>query len=612
MNFYSLRKKRIAAAVFGAAVSLVLTVQNTALPYIQANALTVAEDTDEEEQDNNVSAEVLDDVFGEVVLYRWERMKNNNYPKDNDPHPVLIFWGATRSKVMNPVAPSDIYLDSAHAVIEGANWFGRDGNGDYPLSKYDYGNPNKNTNPYGAAALKLHDTANYTELKDSAAVRYSNVFYTKSDYNCMYAQYTGIEKETKCPYFTLRLSNGSGSVPSSMSDYVINLPTAGETGMQETGQLKITRGNERAPGYEDIVFKYESDHGLFHIMDANESDNDVYMVSQDGYAIAEVKYEHFGGMASSQFTAEAETADIYFGETYRYSAIRESVDIEKGQIVSVTPSQYADAEGNSQKQNGVIIPNGTTITVHEGGVLAVSGDLINNGTIINDGGTILIKDGGNIYPFRTGVDVEKNGCGTIKCLGGDIIIRPGGALYAGLNDEGGSIVPFHLDEGSTLINQGLLVYGAMKLGQNARVELHENSHTYGSWFMANYKHDSAYVGTISEEQEKQSRKKAADLGYCRFDYDRASGVVNLYSFEPTAQDDMLSKFNSYFLEDSFSGMSGQIKETESNDFINEQGLYLDSHVDDKTMPRVFCSSAAAKFKDPCYNGETPKLGELVI
>ena len=49
--------------------------------------------------------------------------------------------------------------------------------------------------------------------------------------------------------------------------------------------------------------------------------------------------------------------------------------------------------------------------------------------------------------------------------------------------------PFYLDGNSTLINMGLLVYGAMKLGNYANVELYETSRTYGS--MYNYKKGSS-------------------------------------------------------------------------------------------------------------------------
>ena len=135
MKLISFRKKRIMCSVLCAAMALLTAVQSTAVP---CNTVYAAESSSTaDEGSNNVSSELLKDVLGEIVLYRWVKYNGSNYPKDKEWHPLLTLWGASKSKVMNPSAPEDIYLQDAHEVIDGAKWFGRDGNGNFPLSHYN-------------------------------------------------------------------------------------------------------------------------------------------------------------------------------------------------------------------------------------------------------------------------------------------------------------------------------------------------------------------------------------------------------------------------------------------------------------------------------------------
>lgn len=202
----------------------------------------------------------------------------------------------------------------------------------------------------------------------------------------------------------------------------------------------------------------------------------------------------------------------YNGEKLRYSAFRSSFSLKNHQVMSITKSTYIDDTGSKEAQQGVILPKGKSITVNKGCVLSVSGSFINNGTIIVNGGTLIIKDGGTIYPFLPGTNPAENGCGSIRCLNGDIIIEKGGALYAGLTDQNGSIVDFNLDNNSTLINQGLLVYGNMRLGQYARVELYENSTTYGGYYQMAMKIKKT-SGVKSGEEMQKVKAEAAENGY---------------------------------------------------------------------------------------------------
>ena len=613
MKKLSLRKRHIFCSVLSAAVAMLTAVLSTAVPYRPVYA---AQTGSTDEETHEVGGEILNDVLGELVFYRWQKMTKDNYPKDGKWHPVLTFW-ANNSKVLNAVAPEDVYLEDSHPVIEGANWFGRNGIGDFPLSHYndERFSANKGTNlnvePIGAAALKAHDTANDKELRNNAG---KDVFYTSGDKNCMFVKYAGIEDETKCPYFTIRLSNGKGSDPksgsNSMGDYVINLINGKEYASGKSvasGKMMLTSGDARANGYEDIVFQTQ-DNGLVKIFDSNYDYSDVELVLQDGYFIGEAVFG-WSGFMNNQFTADADSCTVYFGEAFRYSAIPEDTTVNAGQILSISPTDYVDAKGNEQSQNGVMLPNGRTLTVEKGGILCISGDFINNGTIINNGGTILIKEGGNLFPFRTGSVPAKNGCGTVKCLGGDIIINKGGALYAGMNDESGNIVPFYLDENSTLINQGLLVYGSLRLGESARVEAFSGSKTYGSWYMADISQDQTNTKNIDDEMKNKIMKQMKDVGELCY-YDEKAEVIVSLNIHSTRQLDMLPKYNSYFLNNNAGSVPSQLKQSSTSFPGFNEGAYLPEGISETKKPH-FLASSSATVNDP-YSDSRLKRESLTI
>ena len=594
MKKLSLRKKRTLCTVLCAALAMLTAAQSIAVP----ENIAYAVQTSGEEETNNVGGQVLDDVLDEIILYRWVKYNGNNYPKDKNWHPMLTLWGSGKTKVMNPSAPGDIYLQDSHEIIEGAKWFGRDGNGIYPLSNYNdtrvgpYSGTNLNVDPIGAAALRAHDTANYKEISNGVN---KDVFYTTSSYNCTFARYAGIEEKTKCPYFTLTLSSGekaqTNSVASMRSEFVINLPNGRELGGQKSGQLKITKGDSRAPGYEDIVFQPDG-YGQYHIFDYNISNPNVYLVLQDNFFIGESKFDFGGGYLNDQYTSDADTCDIYFGETFRYSAVAEDTTVGSGQVLSIAANDYIDAKGNEQSQNGVMLPVGKTITIEKGGILSISGDFINNGTIINNGGTVLIQKGGNIFPFRTGSTPSKNGCGTIKCLGGDIIIKQGGALYAGLNDETGNLVPFYLDENSTLINQGLLVYGSMRLGESARVECYNGSKTFGSWFMGDMQETNLDCSKLTSSQLETVKKSFEERGF-NYIYNEGTKIFTYLELKQNEQLDMLSKYNQNFLENKTDSLKGVLMPAGNASLMVGEGAYVPSNVSEAKLPHFLVGTTAS-------------------
>ena len=133
--------------------------------------------------------------------------------------------------------------------------------------------------------------------------------------------------------------------------------------------------------------------------------------------------------------------------------------IDTGDIYTMGGGKYTDVYGNEHESSGVILKEGYTIHIKEGGVLAVTGNLLNNGKIINEGGTIIVKEGGMISPF--GQTKE----GTIECKkmtsagpAGDMIIMKGGRVYTiADNDKTSAKAPtLTLSGGATVINYGIL------------------------------------------------------------------------------------------------------------------------------------------------------------
>ncbi len=112
-----------------------------------------------------------------------------------------------------------------------------------------------------------------------------------------------------------------------------------------------------------------------------------------------------------------------------------TVTIKNGQVYIVSGAEYMDADGNEAISDGVVLPEGSSIVIEEGGVLSVEDNFINNGRIINKGGTIIVKDGGCISPFA---DTKE---GIITCTtgasgrSGDIIVMPGGKLFCLTNEK---------------------------------------------------------------------------------------------------------------------------------------------------------------------------------
>lgn len=135
---------------------------------------------------------------------------------------------------------------------------------------------------------------------------------------------------------------------------------------------------------------------------------------------------------------------IYTYYPAQYDAIVKSFAIGKGATYSI------DRE--------LILDEGVTITVEDGGVLMVDNQLLSNGHIIvKNGGTVIVNEGGYVMAYNQKAE------GKITLDGGNLIILDGAKVIC---DEGGGTL--QADNGSAILNRGLLMVGdALTLNGNS-------------------------------------------------------------------------------------------------------------------------------------------------
>ena len=146
---------------------------------------------------------------------------------------------------------------------------------------------------------------------------------------------------------------------------------------------------------------------------------------------------------------------MYIGTARTYNVINTDYTVQKGQLLNL--------------DGDIIIGDGKTITVEEGAVLSVNGNVFNNGYIYNKGGTILVQGNGCIQSYRP---KDKNDYGGIGLDGGDLVIRAGGRVMTGVttyDDRWGN--GLMLQNGASIINQGTLITsGNVNVNEDCVVE----------------------------------------------------------------------------------------------------------------------------------------------
>ena len=126
---------------------------------------------------------------------------------------------------------------------------------------------------------------------------------------------------------------------------------------------------------------------------------------------------------------------IYTYTPVEYDAIVKSFSIGKGATYSI--------------DRQLILAEGVTITVEDGGVLAVDDHLLNNGHIIvKNGGTVIVNEGGYIMSY------DQKAGGKITLDGGNLIIMEGAKVI--YDELGGTL---RADNATMILNRGLLMVG---------------------------------------------------------------------------------------------------------------------------------------------------------
>ena len=568
--------------------------------YFGALPVVGASETKETEGEA-VGGEIMKDVFGETKFYRWTKMQER-FPdeyKDGRELPSLFFYakdgdgGEDRGTYTGGiVAPNSVYIGENAAAIAGvpsSHVIKHDEDPFDDISK---------TNEYSADVVKLGAKANRND--DIYADPDTDVFYTDSDRDCLYLSYTGDSSEHtnltgKSPEFNIRLKSSNDHKYYLSGDYKKEFDHQAVTSASlivyadHVPAHKWTLKNLKK-GSRGVVYQ------AFHYEDSWTHSDATLKQSSGGYLYCQ----------EDDYLKDDRFFKWYVGEEMSFSCIKENTTIRSGQILSIDKSSYADASGDVQKNNGVIIQSGKTLTVEKGGVLSISAALINNGTIINKGGTILIKNGGSISPFLQSGGTRENGCGELLCVNGDIIIQQGGALYAGMLDDKGMQVPFYLDDSSTLIDMGLLVYGSLRLGNAARVEVYETGIVRGGYFNASGSNVSSYLtlenfGFTTEEEllEHLAKIRETLIGKIRLD----NGKYRYYSKQLNVSKvtDMMYFFNDRFYNNEDKNGTGITRFSDDSGSEGMEmmfgGVYLADNISNK--PHIYVSQDhESNFDDP--------------
>lgn len=126
---------------------------------------------------------------------------------------------------------------------------------------------------------------------------------------------------------------------------------------------------------------------------------------------------------------------LYAYRTVQYEGIVKSFTIGRGTTYSI--------------DDQIVLNEGVTITVEDGGVLMVDKKLLNNGQIlVKQGGTVIVNEGGCIMPFKESADSR------ITLDGGNLIILDNGQVLCDTNNA-----QLLASKGSTIVNRGLLIVG---------------------------------------------------------------------------------------------------------------------------------------------------------
>ena len=207
------------------------------------------------------------------------------------------------------------------------------------------------------------------------------------------------------------------------------------------GQYNFTEDSDDLREYTIQMFVRDEDkkngnYGYVHIFQNYAGGEDEYLARNGNrIGIQEHNYDD-----DDQYYLR-----LYVCKTVQYDAIVKSFTVGKGATYSIGKN--------------LIVNEGVTITVEDGGVLMVDEQLLNNGSIVvNKGGTLIVNEDAYVMTY------DEYGEGNIKLDGGNMIIMDGAKVLCDMGD--GTLRAIN---GASIVNRGMLIIStALELRNNSR------------------------------------------------------------------------------------------------------------------------------------------------
>ena len=157
---------------------------------------------------------------------------------------------------------------------------------------------------------------------------------------------------------------------------------------------------------------------------------------------------------------------IYYAEWNPITYLNESFTVQNGQVTSL--------------EGPIVIPQDTTITVQDGGVLSIKGWVINNGRIIIESGGTMLTQEDAVVSCTDKTPGKANG--QISC-DGLMILSSGSKVCAG------GIYGMSFGEGAQCVNYGVLISENFSVATDHTIENRtKNSAVFAGWGIS----DSGY------------------------------------------------------------------------------------------------------------------------
>ncbi|MDO4733049.1 MAG: hypothetical protein Q4B50_05995 [Bacillota bacterium] len=223
----------------------------------------------------------------------------------------------------------------------------------------------------------------------------------------------------------------------------------GELGGAGTGGMTTLAPDPEKHGKDSML--------TFQIQKNEKSDYYNYIrILEDRYWAASDIFYHLdieGKEIRTRHSGMGDTHDyeehfmVYSVETRTYDVYVDDIDVVDGSTMRV--------------DDKVMLADGDTITVKDGGTLAINAELYLNGKIvIEEGGTVILNPGARVMPMYN----KAQDAGSIDVAGGNLIILEDARLFS---DCGKSTI--NVSRGGSIINKGLIVANVLNLTDHARL-----------------------------------------------------------------------------------------------------------------------------------------------